>query len=64
MGRRAKYPDAFRRDAVGLVTKSGRTIADVARSLGISERPTNYSSSLSSKGSYTAGFLHLGLGHG
>jgi transposase len=31
MGRPAKYPDAFRRDAVGLVIKSGRPIADVAR---------------------------------
>jgi transposase len=37
MGRPAKYPDAFRRDAVGLVVKSGRPIADVARSLGINE---------------------------
>jgi transposase len=37
MGRPAKYPDAFRRDAVNLVESSGRAIADVARSLGINE---------------------------
>jgi transposase len=37
MGRPAKYPDAFRRDAISLVVKSGRPIADVARSLGINE---------------------------
>jgi transposase len=33
-GRRSKYPPEFRRDAVGLVLDEGRTIADVARSLG------------------------------
>lgn len=37
MGRPAKYPDAFRRDAVALVLSSKRSIADVARSLGINE---------------------------
>jgi len=33
-GRPSKYPPEFRRDAVGLVLDEGRTIADVARSLG------------------------------
>lgn len=37
MGRPAKYPDQFRRDAVELVETSGRSIAEVARSLSISE---------------------------
>ncbi|MEZ5271999.1 MAG: transposase [Ilumatobacteraceae bacterium] len=37
MGRPSKYPDQFRRDALQLVESSGRPIADVARSLGISE---------------------------
>lgn len=37
MGRPSKYPDSFRRDALELVKSSGRPIADVARSLGISE---------------------------
>lgn len=37
MGRPQKYPDQFRRDALGLVESSGRSIADVARSLGIAE---------------------------
>lgn len=37
MGRPSKYPDQFRRDALQLVEWSGRSIADVARSLGISE---------------------------
>jgi Transposase len=35
MGRLAKYPDSFRRDAVALVGSSGRPIAEVARSLGL-----------------------------
>ncbi len=35
MGRPAKYPEEFRRDAVELCRTSGRPIADVARSLGI-----------------------------
>lgn len=37
MGRPSKYPKKFRRDALELVKNSGRPIAEVARSLGISE---------------------------
>lgn len=37
MGRPTKYSDQFRRDALALVESSGRPIAEVARSLGISE---------------------------
>lgn len=37
MGRPTKYPDQFRQDALKLVETSGRSIADVARSLGIAE---------------------------
>lgn len=37
MGRPAKYPDQFRKDALALVESSGRPIAEVARSLGIAE---------------------------
>jgi transposase len=37
MGRPSKYPEKFRRDALELVRSSGRSIADVARSLGISD---------------------------
>ena len=37
MGRPNKYPEQFRRDAVELVESSGRTIAEVARSLDINE---------------------------
>lgn len=37
MARPAKYPEQFRRDAVELVASSGRPIAEVARSLSISE---------------------------
>lgn len=37
MGRSSRYPDMFRRDALELVKNSGRPIAEVARSLGISE---------------------------
>lgn len=37
MARPSKYPDKFRRDALDLVASSGRPIAEVARSLGISE---------------------------
>lgn len=37
MGRPAKYPEEFRRDAVELCRTSGRPIADVARSLGITD---------------------------
>jgi transposase len=37
VGRPSKYPDEFRREAVELVRSSGRSRADVARSLGISD---------------------------
>ena len=37
MGRPSKYPDEFRHEAVELVRSSGRSRADVARSLGISD---------------------------
>ena len=37
MGRPAKYPAEFRREAVELVRSSGRPVAEVARSLGIAE---------------------------
>ena len=37
MGRPAKYPDQFRKDALALVESSGRPIAEVARSLGVAE---------------------------
>ena len=37
MGRPAKYPSEFRREALGLVKSSGRPVAEVARSLGIAE---------------------------
>jgi transposase len=37
MGRPTKYPDQFRKDALELVRTSGRSIAEVARSLGIAE---------------------------
>ena len=37
MGRPSKYPDEFRHEAVELVRSSGRSMADVARSLGISD---------------------------
>ena len=37
MGRPAKYPDEFRREAVELVKSSGRPVAEVARSLSIAE---------------------------
>lgn len=35
MGRPMKYPDEFRREAVQLVKNSGRSVAEVARSLEI-----------------------------
>ncbi len=38
MARPSKYPPEFRREAAELARSSGRTIADVARSLGISDR--------------------------
>jgi len=37
MGRPSKYPEKFRRDALELVRTSGRSLADVARSLGVNE---------------------------
>lgn len=37
MGRPAKYPEEFRREAVELVRTSDRSIIEVARSLGISD---------------------------
>lgn len=37
MGRPSKYPPEFRREAVELVNSSGRSRAEVARSLGISD---------------------------
>ena len=37
MGRPSKYPPEFRREAVELVRSSGRSRAEVARSLGISD---------------------------
>ena len=37
MGRPSKYPIEFRREAVELVRSSGRSRAEVARSLGISD---------------------------
>lgn len=37
MGRPNKYPEQFRKDALELVRTSGRSTAEVARSLGIAE---------------------------
>lgn len=37
MGRPSKYTPEFRREALELVSSSGRPVAEVARSLGISE---------------------------
>ena len=37
MGRPSKYPPEFRREAVELVRSSGRSRAEVARSLGVSD---------------------------
>jgi transposase len=37
VGRPAKYPAEFRREAVELVRSSGRPIVEVARSLGITD---------------------------
>jgi transposase len=37
MGRPAKYPPEFRREAVALVKSSGRPVAEVAQSLEIAE---------------------------
>ena len=37
MGRPAKYPTEFRREAIELVRSSGKPVAEVARSLDIAE---------------------------
>jgi transposase len=37
MGRPAKYPPEFRREAIALVKSSGRPVAEVARSLEVAE---------------------------
>ena len=37
MGRPSKYPAEFRREAIELVRSSGRSRAEVARSLGVSD---------------------------
>lgn len=37
MGRPAKYPTEFRREAIELVRNAGRPVAEVARSLDIAE---------------------------
>ncbi|MFN8185950.1 MAG: transposase [Gaiellales bacterium] len=37
MGRPAKYPPEFRREAVELVRSSGRPVVEVARSLGVTD---------------------------
>ena len=36
-GRPSKYPPEFQRDAVAMVLDEGRSIADVARSIGVNE---------------------------
>lgn len=38
MARQTRYPSEFKEEAVALVNSSGRSIADVARSLGVSDR--------------------------
>lgn len=42
MARHTKYPSEFKVEAVALVKSSGRSIADVARSLGVSDRTLWY----------------------
>ena len=37
MGRPSKYTPEFRREAVGLIRSSGRSIAEVTRSLGVND---------------------------
>ena len=37
MGRPSKFTPEFRREAVGLIRSSGRSIAEVARSLGVND---------------------------
>lgn len=38
LGRPSKWPEEFRREAVELVLTSGRSVADVAASLGVSPK--------------------------
>ena len=42
MARQTRYPSEFKEEAVKLVNSSGRSIADVARSLGVSDRTLWY----------------------
>ena len=42
MARQTRYPSEFKEEAVALVNSSGRTIADVARSLGMNSRTLWY----------------------
>ena len=42
MARQTRYPSEFKEEAVALVYSSGRSIADVARSLGMSSRTLWY----------------------
>ena len=42
MARQTRYPSEFKTEAVALVNSSGRSIADVARSLGVSDRTLWY----------------------
>ena len=42
MARQTRYPSEFKEEAVALVNSSGRSIADVARSLGVSYRTLWY----------------------
>jgi transposase len=42
VARHTKYPSEFKVEAVALVKSSGRSIADVARSLGVSDRTLWY----------------------
>ena len=42
MARQTRYTSEFKEEAVALVNSSGRSIADVARSLGVSDRTLWY----------------------
>lgn len=42
VARQTRYPSEFKTEAVALVKSSGRSIADVARSLGVSDRTLWY----------------------
>jgi transposase len=42
VARHTRYPSEFKEEAVRLVKSSGRSIADVARSLGVSDRTLWY----------------------